>query len=98
LVYRLFPHTSKFAVKIIHGVLLALSLILSTIGLSAIFENHAQSKPPIPDLYTLHSWIGITAVILFGLQWVCGFLTFLFPQLSERVRRAYMPRYIRNEM
>ncbi|CAM4820346.1 unnamed protein product [Rotaria magnacalcarata] len=93
LVYRLFPNTSKFAIKMIHGLLLILSLILSSIGLSTVFENHAQSKPPKPDLYSLHSWIGITAVSLFGLQWVCGFLTFLFPQLSERVRQAYMPSH-----
>jgi cytochrome b-561 len=44
-------------------------------------------------MYSLHSWVGLTAVILFGLQWVFGFVSFLFPKLSDGLRAAYLPHH-----
>ncbi len=82
----------KLRVKILHGSLLALSLIFASIGLKAVFDNHNLASPPKPNLYSLHSWVGLTAVVLFGMQWVCGFVSFLFPKLNENIRKAYMPR------
>ncbi|CAF1138347.1 unnamed protein product [Rotaria sordida] len=93
LVYRVFPNTKKLFVKILHGTLLALSLILSSIGLKGVFDSHNRAVPPLGNLETLHSWIGIITVTLFGLQWVCGFTTYLFPKLSESIRQAYMPTH-----
>lgn len=92
LVYRLFRNTQKIIVKIIHAVLLALALICASVGLKAVFDSHNLSKPPDVNLYSLHSWIGLSTVILFGLQWVTGFIFFLFPKLNEDYRRRYMPR------
>ena len=96
LVYRVFPNASKIKVKIVHATLLAASLICASIGLKAVFDSHNLSKPPEVNLYSLHSWIGLGTVILFGLQWVFGFVAFLYPKLSEEVRGLYMPRYISN--
>ncbi|CAF0989102.1 unnamed protein product [Rotaria sp. Silwood1] len=93
LVYRVFRDTKKIFVKIIHACLLALSLILSSIGLKGVFDSHNRAVPPRDNLVTAHSWIGLTVVILFGLQWVCGFITYLFPKLSESIRQAYMPSH-----
>jgi len=70
-------------VKILHGSLLALSLIFASIGLKAVFDSHNLDTPPKENLYSIHSWIGMTAVVFFGLQWVAGFVSFLFPTLSE---------------
>ncbi len=92
LAYRVFRDVKKLRVKILHGSLLALSLIFASIGLKAVFDNHNLAAPPKPNLYSLHSWVGLTAVVFFGMQWVCGFVTFLFPKLSEEIRKAYMPR------
>jgi cytochrome b-561 len=92
LAYRVFRDVKKLRVKILHGSLLALSLIFASIGLKAVFDNHNLADPPKPNLYSLHSWVGLTAVVLFGLQWVCGFVSFLFPKLNENIRKAYMPR------
>jgi cytochrome b-561 len=44
-------------------------------------------------MYSLHSWVGLTAVILFGLQWVFGFVSFLFPKLSDGLRATYLPHH-----
>ncbi|CAF3354059.1 unnamed protein product [Rotaria socialis] len=93
LAYRVFRDVKKLRVKILHGSLLALSLIFASIGLKAVFDNHNLSTPPKPNLYSLHSWVGLTAVVLFGAQWVCGFVSFLFPKLSEEIRKAYMPSH-----
>jgi cytochrome b-561 len=92
LAYRVFRDVKKLRVKILHGSLLALSFIFASIGLKAVFDNHNLSSPPKANLYSLHSWVGLTAVILFGMQWVCGFVSFLFPKLNENIRKAYMPR------
>jgi len=82
----------KLYVKILHACLLALSLIFASVGLKGVFDSHNKANPPLDNLYSLHGWTGITAVVLFGLQWVCGFTAFLFPTLSEAIRKAYMPR------
>lgn len=92
MVYRVLRDVNKLVVKIIHATLLLLSLILSSVGLKAVFDSHNKAKPPKPNLNSLHSWLGLTTVVLFGLQWVCGFVTFLFPKLTRGIREAYMPR------
>jgi len=93
LAYRVFRDVKKLRVKILHGSLLALSLIFASIGLKAVFDSHNLDTPPKENLYSIHSWIGMTAVVFFGLQWVAGFVSFLFPTLSEELRRAYMPSH-----
>ncbi|CAJ1070409.1 lysosomal membrane ascorbate-dependent ferrireductase CYB561A3-like [Xyrichtys novacula] len=78
-VYRV-PFTwqqKKLTWKLVHAALMLLALILSILGLCAVFDFHRQSH--IPDLYSLHSWVGICTVIVFSLQWTLGLWGFLFP-------------------
>ena len=77
--------------KIAHGLIHVLVVIFLSIALKAVFDSHNLATPPIPNLYSLHSWFGLTAVILFCMQWVCGFVAYLFPKLNETIRKAYMP-------
>lgn len=88
----MFRDVKKLRVKILHGSLLALSFIFACIGLKAVFDNHNYATPPKANMYSLHSWVGMAAVVFFAAQWVCGFVSFLFPKLSEDLRKAYMPR------
>ncbi|CAF4073974.1 unnamed protein product, partial [Adineta steineri] len=69
LVYRVFRNVQKIYIKILHASLLVISLILTSIGLKAVFDSHNRASPPEDNLNTLHSWIGLATVILFGLQW-----------------------------
>ena len=92
LVYRVFLNLSKIKTKILHATLLVASLLCASIGLKAVFDSHNLSHPPAANLYSLHSWIGLSTVILFGVQWIVGFIAFLYPKLSEDFRKMYMPR------
>ncbi|ETE69627.1 Cytochrome b reductase 1, partial [Ophiophagus hannah] len=91
IVYRL-PWTwkcSKFLMKLIHAGLHTIALTLAIISLVAVFDFHNAKK--IPNMYSLHSWIGLTAVIFYALQLVLGFVVFLLPFAPTSLRTAVMP-------
>ncbi|XP_062592405.1 transmembrane ascorbate-dependent reductase CYB561-like [Saccostrea cucullata] len=94
LTYRVFRNVKKTYLKAVHGIVQALVLIFTGVGLKAVFDSHNLPKPPIPNLYSLHSWLGIITVVLFGLQWVCGLISFVFPLLSVGGRQTYMPHHV----
>ncbi|XP_074659727.1 transmembrane ascorbate-dependent reductase CYB561-like isoform X2 [Tubulanus polymorphus] len=89
LVYRVFRNERKIIIKILHAVIQLSVVVFIAVSLKAVFTNHNASGNP--NLYTLHSWIGLTTVILFGIQWLIGFTMFLFPKASARLRGLYMP-------
>lgn len=91
LVYRTGRHAKKKLLKITHAVLHCLAFILTVIALKAAFDSHNYSVPPKPNLYTLHSWVGLIAVILFAYQFLSGFISFLYPGLSKEMRKTYLP-------
>ena len=93
LVYRLLRNTTKLHVKILHALVQVAVLVFASVALKAVFDSHNKASKPIPNMYSLHSWVGLGAVILFGLQWVCGFVSFLFPKLSDGLRRLYLPHH-----
>ncbi|KAK1893346.1 Cytochrome b ascorbate-dependent protein 3 [Dissostichus eleginoides] len=57
---------NKLPWKLLHAGLMLLALIFSIVGLCAVFDFHNKNKTP--NLYSLHSWIGIAATALFALQ------------------------------
>ena len=56
----------KLPWKLAHAGLMLLALVLSVVGLCAVFQNHAANH--IPPLYSLHSWVGVCSVALFAGQ------------------------------
>ncbi|XP_072179648.1 transmembrane ascorbate-dependent reductase CYB561-like [Diadema setosum] len=89
LMFRILRRENKTAVKVIHLLMQALALVCACIALKAVFAFH--NKNSIPNLYSLHSWVGLTAFILFACQWLAGFVSFFFPKLREEYRAAYLP-------
>ncbi|XP_067138563.1 lysosomal membrane ascorbate-dependent ferrireductase CYB561A3-like isoform X1 [Centruroides vittatus] len=72
LIYRLIKRYSNIKKKIIHAVHFMLCFIFVVIALKAVFDSHDLAKIPKKNMYTLHSWIGLGAVILFSAQLVFG--------------------------
>lgn len=63
---------NKFPWKVAHAAVMLLAFVLSVVGLCAVFDFHNNNH--IANMYSLHSWIGITATALFCTQ-VCKHFT-----------------------
>jgi Eukaryotic cytochrome b561 len=66
--FRNMRYQRKKQLKLLHAGSHVLTFVLTVIALVAVFDSHNLAVPPIPNLYTLHSWIGLTAVIMFCSQ------------------------------
>ncbi|XP_057675591.1 lysosomal membrane ascorbate-dependent ferrireductase CYB561A3-like [Corythoichthys intestinalis] len=67
----------KKAWKLVHAGLMLAALLLAVVGLHAAF--HVHSTLNIPSMYSLHSWVGMCAVLTFAWQWFLGLVSFLMP-------------------
>lgn len=94
MVYRGFRLARKKALKITHAAIHMGAFILTVIALVTVFDSHNLAAQPIPNMYSLHSWLGLSAVILFCLQYVVGFTAYLVPGAKESARAAIMPLHI----
>ncbi|XP_017508046.1 lysosomal membrane ascorbate-dependent ferrireductase CYB561A3 isoform X1 [Manis javanica] len=94
LVYRL-PWSwvgPKLPWKFAHAFLHLTAFILTILGLVAVFRFHNHKNTA--NLYSLHSWLGITTVFLFACQWFLGFAVFLLPWASLRLRSLLKPIHV----
>lgn len=92
LVYRVFRHETKRATKILHGALHILALIISLVGIIAVFQYHKKNN--IPDMYSMHSWLGITTFSLYLMQWIIGFIMFFVPGVAFAYRSRFKPLHV----
>ncbi|XP_076866275.1 transmembrane ascorbate-dependent reductase CYB561 [Brachyhypopomus gauderio] len=89
LVYRVFRNESKRSVKILHALIHMMALIISIVGLVAVFDYHNTNS--FPNMKSLHSWCGMLTFVLFLVQWLLGLSFFLFPWASATMRSWYLP-------
>lgn len=52
--------------EIFHLILHCVALVAGSIGIYAVFKSHNELS--IPEMNTLHSWIGMSTFCLFGLK------------------------------
>ncbi|KAF8647449.1 hypothetical protein HU200_065359 [Digitaria exilis] len=88
LCYRTFP-LSRAARKKAHLALHAAGLAAGGLGVYAVFKFHGEAG--IPNLYSLHSWVGLATIALYALHWSAAFLAFFFPGASPATRRRAIP-------
>lgn len=89
--YKTLP-LKKSDKKLIHLVLHAIALALGIIGIYTAFKFHNESN--IANLYSLHSWLGIGVISLYGIQWLYGFVVFFFPGGTPTLRRESLPWHV----
>lgn len=94
LVYRLLRKEPKPMLKKLHAIINGLGLLFAIVGSVAVFTFHNDMTPPIPNLYSLHSWIGLLVIVLFALQFVAGTVAFLYPTLPGSLRSVILPFHI----
>ncbi|RWS12002.1 cytochrome b561-like isoform X2, partial [Dinothrombium tinctorium] len=92
LVYRVLRKQRKYYLKLVHAALNFLAFIFASFAIFAVFDFHNRKN--IPNMYSLHSWIGLGTFALFGLQFVGGFISFLSPGLAPFYRKLVMPYHI----
>ena len=68
-IYRMFRQTEKMTVKVVHFILQLVAFCIAVCGLVAVFGFHNAQE--IPNMYSLHSWIGMATTVLFAFQ-VCS--------------------------
>ncbi|XP_074545431.1 plasma membrane ascorbate-dependent reductase CYBRD1-like [Halichoeres trimaculatus] len=91
MVYRL-PSSwqgSHEQMKYIHAGLNVAAFLSAVVALSAVFGS--QSSSHFPNLFSLHSWLGLTAVALFCAQIVIAASIYLFPFTPSSWRKTFMP-------
>uniref|UniRef100_J3LZW4 Cytochrome b561 domain-containing protein n=1 Tax=Oryza brachyantha TaxID=4533 RepID=J3LZW4_ORYBR len=92
MIYKIFPKLNHDTTKLIHLILHAIAIVLGAVGIYCAFKFHNESG--IANLYSLHSWLGIGTISLYGIQWIFGFAAFFFPGAAPHVRRGALPWHV----
>ncbi|XP_055374088.1 uncharacterized protein LOC129607252 isoform X2 [Condylostylus longicornis] len=77
LLYRLCRCLKHIYVKLAHMFFHACAVPCVVLGFLAVFESHENLYPDKPHFTSLHTWLGLVTMGLFGLQFVVGFFSFL---------------------
>lgn len=83
---------NKLVMKWIHASLHLSAFALAVVSTIAVFDFHNGAN--IPNMYSLHSWLGLAAVILYCLQIVVGVVLYLVPITPMQWRAAFMPFHV----
>lgn len=91
MVYKTIPGEREVQKKV-HLILHLVAFLTGVIGIYAVFKFHEELK--IPHLYTLHSWLGIITIFLYGFQWICSFFVFALPHSKTATRATIAPWHV----
>lgn len=85
--YRFLP-LGKPRNKLLHGIWHVLGLICMATGLAAIFKTHNDGG--YPNLWSLHSWVGLSAIVFYGQNYVLGALFFGTNLMNPNIKALYL--------
>ncbi|XP_071447040.1 plasma membrane ascorbate-dependent reductase CYBRD1 isoform X2 [Hetaerina americana] len=93
LLYRVCRCCRRIYVKLLHTIFHALAIPCIVVGFLAVLDSHNLATPPIPNFYSLHSWMGLVTMGLFALQvlrvFIVGFFSFLILLCCEGATAAF---------
>ncbi|XP_046917020.2 uncharacterized protein LOC124497413 [Dermatophagoides farinae] len=92
LAYRSTKNWSYKRQKTLHLLLQSSAIIISWIGIASAYIFHDNKK--IPHFYSLHSWLGLTALIGVTISVITSFLTFYYPKASAVYCKLTLPFHI----
>lgn len=79
--------------KFLHVMWFIAAIVCMSVGLKAVWKSH-DVKPYKPNLYTLHSFIGLGAVVFLSQNFLLGLLNFVSPFLSDAIKKLYKPNHV----
>lgn len=77
--------------KLLHMSLHLVAAALVILATVAAFLAHSVSRPKKPDFSSGHSYLGMCALVMAGLQLIAGLWTYAYPGASVERRAALMP-------
>lgn len=78
--------------KTLHAALHSLAAVAAILGLIAAIKSHTLKRPdPVPNFYSVHSWLGLCVLMAFLAQFCLGFAAYLVPKWSQANRAAFGP-------
>jgi len=94
LMYRTCRCCRRIWSKLLHTMFHLLAAPCIAIGFVAVWDFHNDRRvdgvpAPVPHFYSLHSWMGLTTMGLFALQFVVGFFSFLLLLCCESATASF---------
>lgn len=89
IMYRVTPCITRRTSKCLHSLTMFLSVAVAVPGIWSVWESHSLAQPPIPHLFSLHSWLGLSTMSLMAVQLLFGLVIFLLPCAPSRIRGQY---------
>lgn len=97
--FRILPF-GKPINKIFHILFHTASIVCVVVGLTAVivgnnFKNKNNVGIFFPNLFSLHSFIGLAAIALYIQNYVLGFIAYFLQLFSLDLRKDYMPSHVK---
>lgn len=95
LMYRTCRCCRRIWSKLLHTTFHLLAAPCIAIAFVAVYDykndrvNDKNSPAPIPHFYSIHSWMGLTTMGLFALQFIVGFFSFLLLLCCESATASF---------
>jgi hypothetical protein len=86
----------RVVTKIIHAMLHACGVVFLSVGLHAVLQAHGgqnASHAYYANLSSVHSWVGLGAIVLYLFNYLLGLLRFVIRLGSESSIKAYLPSH-----
>lgn len=90
LVHRWLPGSRNLK-KSVH---LCLQGVALACGIFGIWTRFRGERGVVANFYSLHSWMGILCISLFGAQWLMGFLNFWHKIEMRSIRARVLPWHV----